>query len=214
MLRALLATRLDYVRATQLAASLGQGIAILFVVGGLLFALAGFFVSPFLFFIALFVYLGAQQESNVVQMRSLLRGIPLRAAMVTRFRTVDESAPLSAIVQELLAGYQQDFPVVRDGRVVGVLTRSNIMAALAGGPREAQVGQLMRRDCLTADENDMLDQTFERMRETQCSSVPVLRGDTLVGMLTLENVGEWMMVHSALRTGKPNDVLGVTRPDV
>jgi Zn-dependent protease len=80
VLRALLAMRLEYTRATQIAASLGQAIA-------LLFGFLGLLINPFLLFIALFVWIGAAQEASLVQMKSALAGIPVRRAMVTDFRT-------------------------------------------------------------------------------------------------------------------------------
>lgn len=69
VLRALLATRLEYGRATQIAASIGQAMA-------LFFAFVGFFVNPFLIFIALFVWIGATQEASMATMKSALGGIP------------------------------------------------------------------------------------------------------------------------------------------
>jgi Zn-dependent protease len=79
VLRALLAMRLDYVRATQVAASIGQGIAFLF-------GLAGLFGNPFLLFIALFVWIGASQEASMVQMRNSISGIPVTNAMQTKLK--------------------------------------------------------------------------------------------------------------------------------
>lgn len=192
VLRALLAMKMDYVRATKVAASVGQFMAILF-------GFVGLFNNIFLLFIALFVYLGAQEEANAVQVRSLFRGIPVRDAMITHFRALTPRDPLSLATKELLAGTQQDFPVVDGDKVVGLLTRAELMKAISEGGTDLPVDQVMRRDCPSVTETAMLDQVFPRMREGNCSSVPVLRNGRLVGMLNLENVGEFLMIQSALR---------------
>ena len=196
VLRALLAQRLDYVLATQIAASIGQTLAIAF-------GILGFFShNPLWLFIALFVYLGAEQEAHMVRVRSVMRGVPVREAMVTRFRTVSPEEPLASVIGELLAGGQQDFPVMEEDRILGMLTRRDLLAALAEGKQSVPVAEVMRRDCRTVDEADMLDTTFQRMREGECPTVPVLREGKLVGLVTLENVGEWMMIQSALRKAR------------
>lgn len=139
----------------------------------------------------------------MVQMRSVLRGVPVRNAMITRFRALSENDPLSLVVSELLSGYQTDFPVVEQDRIVGILTRSDLVTALAQRGQEARVGDVMRRDCGSVDAGEMLENTFQRMREGACGSLPVVQDGRLVGMVTLENVGEWMMVQSALGEIKP-----------
>jgi len=195
VLRALLAQRIDYVRATQIAAGIGQTLAILF-------GILGFFHNPFWLFIALFVYLGAEQEAHMVRVRSAMRGVPIREAMVTRFRTVSPEEPLASVIGELMAGSQQDFPVVEEDRLVGMLTRKDLLAAIAEGKHALPVADVMRRDFRVVDEAEMLDNTFQHMREGECRTVPVLREGRLVGLVTLENVGEWMMIQSALRKGR------------
>src|SRR5581483_5404663 len=104
-LRAMLAMRMDYVQATQVAASIGQGLA-------LLLGFVGLFSNPFLVFIALFVWIGAAGEAAVVQMKSALRGIPISRAMVTEFRTLSSADSLARAVDHVLTGFQHDFPVV------------------------------------------------------------------------------------------------------
>ena len=192
VLRALLAHRLEYVRATQIAANVGQLMAIVFGFIGLLF-------NPFLLFIALFVYLGAQEEAHAVQMRSVFRNLPVKEAMVTRFQTLLETDTLGRARDELLAGSQQDFPVVRDGRVVGLLARKALIKALSDVGTTASVGDVMQENCPAVRDTAMLDEAFQRMRGGGCSTIAVVRGGRLIGVLTLENVGEFMMVQTALQ---------------
>jgi Zn-dependent protease/CBS domain-containing protein len=195
VLRALLAQKLDYVQATQIAASVGQVLAIAF-------GILGFVLTPFWLFIALFVYLGAEQEAHMVRVRSVMRGVPIRAAMVTRFRTFAQHDSVRTAINELLAGQQHDFPVMDQDRIVGMLTRNDLLAAIAAGKYDVPIADVMRRDCRMVDEAEMLDNIFPRMREWECPTLPVLHEGRLVGLITLENVGEWMMIQSALRKAR------------
>ena len=191
-LRALLATRMEYTRATQLAAVAGQGMAILFAFWGL----RG---NPMLLFIAFFVWIGAGQEASMVQMKSALAGIPLRRAMLTEYRTLTPADTLGDAVDLLLTGSQQDFPVVEGGRVDGILTRSDLVKALEQRGRNASVTEIMKRDCPTADASEMLETVLARLRGRDCRMVPVLENGALIGLVTMDNVGEFLMVQAAER---------------
>lgn len=194
-LRALLAIRMEYTRATQLAANIGQGMA-------LVFGLVGLFTNPFLIFIALFVWIGAGQEASMTQMKSALGGIPLQRAMITDFRTLAPNDSLARAVELLLSGSQQDFPVVDAREVVGILTRGDLLTALARQQQGAPVAQVMRRDFLLADASDMLDMTFQRLQGHECRTIPIVQRGNLVGLLTMDNVGEFLSVQAALG-GRP-----------
>ncbi|MBI4262806.1 MAG: site-2 protease family protein [Acidobacteria bacterium] len=191
VLRALLAIRMEYTRATQVAATIGQGMAFVF-------GLLGLFTNPFLVFIALFVWIGAGQEAALTQMRTALGGIPLERVMITDFRTVSAQDSLAQAVQLLLSGTQQDFPVVQDHAVVGILTRADLLGALARRDERSLVGEVMRRDFCSADAADMIDVALQRLQGRDCHTVPVLRRGTLVGLLTMDNVGEFLSVQAAL----------------
>ncbi len=202
VLRALLATRLDYLRATQIAANVGQGIAFLFGLAGLFgIPFVGLSPNPFLLFIALFVFMGAAQEAAAVQMRSAFEGVPVSRAMIRDFRALRGDEPLSRAVELLLSGHQQDFPVLEGpgGPVLGILTRADLLTSLAGGRTDRRVDEVAKRSCGTAHPREMLEGVFRRMQENGCPAVPVVEADgSLVGMVTLENVGELAMVQAAL----------------
>lgn len=190
VLRSLLATRMPYPRATHYAARLGQGLAI--VLG-----LAGLFLSPILIFIALFVWLGASQEGAEAQIRSGLEGFPARAAMVIDFQTVAPGEPLSRATELILAGAQEDFPVLEDGRLVGVLTRRGLLRALAEGGADQAVVSAMERDFETADPSEMLSDVLPRLRMRECQTVPVVRDGQLLGLITPENVSDFLSIQAA-----------------
>lgn len=193
VLRALLATRMSYARATQVAATVGQGFAFVFGFLGLLW-------NPFLIFIALFVYIGASQEAALAQMKDVSRRFPVSSAMVREFRTLSEGATLEEAVDALLATSQHDFPVLDDtGNVSGLLTRQDLISALRKNDPALRVGDVMRRDIPTVTTGTRFEDAFRIMQECNCPAVPVLdRMKRLVGLLTPENVTELMMVQSAM----------------
>lgn len=196
VLRALLATRMEYTRATQIAASIGQGMA-------LLFGLVGFFVNPFLLFIALFVWIGAAQEASMVQLSAALDGIPMARAMLTNFDTLAPDDPLAEAVDSILAGSQQDFPVVEGNQVVGILTRKDLLMGLAQQGRDAPVRGVMQTDFRTVDASEMLETALRRMQTCACHTLPVVDGGRLVGLVTMENLGEFVAIQSALAGAAP-----------
>ena len=192
VLRALLATKLEYTRATQIAASVGQSIA-------MVFAFVGFFTNPFLIFIALFVWIGAAQEASMVTMKAALGGVPVRRAMMTDFRTLQPGDSLQRAIELIMATPQQDFPVLDDGRVQGILTSRDLMVALQKRGPDTLVEDVMRRDFLSLDVNEMLDTALARIHAAECCmTAPVIQRDALVGLLTSENVSEFLLIVSAL----------------
>lgn len=195
VLRALLAIRMDYTRATQIAASWGQAMALLFGFLGVLY-------NPFLIFIALFVWIGATHESGMVQVKSALGNIPVGRVMITDFQTLTDKNTLADAVELILAGSQQDFPVLDHSEVVGVLTRSDLLVALAKRDPSTPVAEVMQKDFRIVGPLDMLEGAFSYLQGCQCRTLPVERNGQLVGLLTMDNVGEFISIQSALKTAR------------
>lgn len=196
VLRALLAMNMDYVNATQIAASVGQAIAILF-------GFLGLFFNPFLVFIALFVWMGAASEASMVQLKSGLQGIPASTAMITDYQTVGPNDTLADAAHHVISGFQYDFPVQdQDGRVVGVLTKTDLIKSLTERGAEEPVGNVMRRDFETARPTDMLHAVFLKLQGCQCHTIPIIDRERLLGLVTMENVGEFLAIQDALKRNK------------
>ena len=192
VLRSLLAMVVDRVRATRTAATVGQMVA-------LAFGFIGLFGNPMLIFIALFVWIGAAQEASDVETRSILSGIPVRLAMIAEFHAVGPLDTLADVARLVLAGFQQDFPVVDGGKVVGILTRRDLMEGLAASGHEAPVHKAMHTEFATATPGEMLTEVFPRLQASRSHSLPVLEDGRLVGLLTTENVSELLMIRTAIQ---------------
>ena len=193
VLRALLAMRMEYVRATQVAANIGQGLAFVF-------GFIGLFSNPFLLFIAFFVWIGASQEASMVQMRNSISGIPVTRAMLTDFKTLSPGDKLSQVVALILSGSQHDFPVVdANGRVAGILDRDSFMKALTQHGQSVPVMDFIRRDLPAVDSHEMIEMALMRLQKTGAKTLPVTREGQLVGLITAENMTEFLMIRSALK---------------
>lgn len=196
VLRAFLAMKMDYVRATHIAANVGQIMAFIF-------GFIGLFTNPFLVFIALFVWMGAAAESSIVQMKSGLGGIPVSRVMITDFKTLKPDEPLAEAAESLLSGYQQDFPVVGgDEKILGLLTRARLVDALAKNGETTPVRNAMETRFVATHPSEMAEAAFIRLQHSHCRSMPVLRDGKLLGMVTAEIVGEFLMIQAALHGEK------------
>jgi stage IV sporulation protein FB len=196
VLRALLSSRLGFTRATEIAASIGQSVA--FALGFL-----GLFGNPILIFIAIFVYLAAASEAQLVAVRAMSRGVPVSAAMMTQFATLSPDARINEAVETLLRTSQSEFPVVDGaGRLVGLLGRGDIMRALKENGPEAAVADAMTTDIPTVGHRACLDEAFKLLQEKSAPAVGILDASgRLAGLITSETIGEMLMVREALPAG-------------
>lgn len=208
VLRAVLALRLEYARATRIAATIGQVLACVLAVIGL-------FSNALLLFIAAFVWLGAGREASACEAKAAMGGMLVREAMLTDFRTLSPQETLADVVGLLIEGAQQDFPVTEGNRVVGVLTHERIFERLGTSGEETPVGDAMERTFRTLEPNERLDHAVAEV-EDEPMTIPVLSGGCLVGLLTSDNIDERLMIRAAkarraLATQRPGESL-LSRP--
>ena len=187
VLRGLLAIRLGPVRATDISSGVGQFFGIVFI-------LIGLFFNPLLALIGLFILLGASGESQMVRQRELMRGLNVSDVMGTKPRTetVTPYHNFGQVLDAVLHGYQEDFPVVDEsGNIVGIVTRNEILAAAHSPDRYASVRDLMKTDIPTiSPDDDLFTDGYRILQESGLRALPVVRNGELVGMLTLDDVGQ------------------------
>jgi Zn-dependent protease/CBS domain-containing protein len=187
VLRGLLATRLGAVRATDVSAAIGQLFAVAFFLIGLL---GGNFL---LALVAVFIFFGATGESQMVRQHEQTRGLTVSDVMGTKPRTetVTPSHTFGQVLDSVIHGYQEDFPVLDEsGKLLGMLTRDEIMTAAHSPERYQSVRDLMKTNVPTiSSQADLFEDGLRILQQSGLRALPVTENGELVGMLTIEDVG-------------------------
>jgi Zn-dependent protease len=191
-LKALLSYRLDKVTATRIAARIGQAAA--FGLGFL-----GLFGNPLLIFIALFVFLAASHETYAVELGDATKRARMSDATITSFTRLETTASVGQAVSALLNTSQREFPVTDGGgRLRGILTRDGMIRALASSGPDTPVLDVMERDIPTISYRAPLSQATELLQSSGRPLVGVVdEGERVIGIITLENLAEFMLVDRA-----------------
>ena len=135
--------------------------------------------------------------------KNSVSGIPVTRAMLTDFKTLSPRDTLADVMELILAGSQHDFPVIdENGQVLGVLDRDSFIVALSQHGQSAPVMDFVRRDLPQLDSHEMVDYALIRLQESGSKTLPVTHGGRLVGLITAENITEYLMIRSAVRASK------------
>ncbi|HLH17162.1 MAG TPA: site-2 protease family protein [Bryobacteraceae bacterium] len=191
ILRSILALRLPVEEATRIAASAGQTLAFLMGLAGLLYG------NFLLLFVALFVWIGAAQEGAAARGRLFTAGFPVRAAMITDFRTLEHGQTIRDAGELLLKTSQHDFPVMAGNTVAGLLTRSALMRAMVAQGPEAYVAGAMDRDFKRVSPDTPLTEVMPLLSGQDRCVLVMDEDERLVGMLTSENFSEFVLLRQA-----------------
>jgi stage IV sporulation protein FB len=196
VLRALLALGTTHNRATRIAAGIGQFIAVVFGVLGLL-------SNPMLILIALFIYFGAASEATLAQVRAVSSGLRVDAVTVTGAQSLRMDSTLDDAVELLLRTSQKDFPVVDDsGAVQGLLSSGDLILALRRSPPQTPVCEVMRLGIPCVPQSMLFESAFRLLQESNSPALAVLdEQNRFVGLFTPENIGELLLVEDALASG-------------
>ncbi|MBD0778437.1 site-2 protease family protein [Maribacter sp. ANRC-HE7] len=190
VLRALLAMRTDRVRATQIAANIGQAIAVVFLLLGMLF-------NPFLIIIALFIFLGAYGENKMVQQLTLLKGHTVKEAMLTQITLLRPDDTMEKVVDLILSGTERDFIVEEHNIPVGILTNADIIKNSKN--RKEQVRTIMNTSFKTIKWDAQLKDVLRSVELKKAYFFPVLDNEgLLVGAIDMVNINEFILLQSKL----------------
>ena len=113
-------------------------------------------------------------------------------AKVTTVFTLPDTASLAEAIAQLNAHNIGALVIIgEDNGVVGILSERDIVRTVAAQGAQAlaqSVGQVMTRDVVTCSENDACAEIMERMTSHKFRHLPVLRDNTLIGLISIGDV--------------------------
>ncbi len=189
ILRALLAIRMNRIKATQIASTIGQFIAILFLLVGLLY-------NPFLIFIALIVFLGAYGENQMVHHLELLKGHTVKESSITNITTFNPKDTLSKAIKAVITSTENNFVIIENNAVKGLLFYQDIMEHAKN--ENTLIGDVMTTTFKAVDSNDDLKKVYQLIHGQKNSFFPVLENDKLIGVIDAVNLNEFIVFQSKL----------------
>ncbi|MCS6772979.1 MAG: site-2 protease family protein [Thermoflexales bacterium] len=190
--RAILAMFIGFPRATRIASAVGQVAAIGLGVFGFI---SGNFI---LVLIAVFVFFGAGQENAQALSKTVLRTRRVGDAYNKHALSLQIGDRVSRVVDYLLTSYQPDFAVMQGSRLLGIITREDVMLALSSRPDDCYVTEIMQREFLQVDANKTLDEVRQLMTERGARLAAVFDGPNYLGLISIEDISEAFAVLSFL----------------
>lgn len=190
ILRAYLSERMEYVRATRIAVTVGQGFAMLLIFLGVW--------NAWLMLIGVCLFFGAQLEDRSVVFQSVLESVRMEDVMLTGFSTLSPADTLEDALSKAVHTLQDDFPVVRGVDMVGVISKQRIVEALRRSGN-GYVQSAMVRAFEIAQRTDSLASAFRKLGGRGLNMIPVVDQQRLVGIVTMQNLMHSMALLAETR---------------
>ncbi len=188
VLRALLSYKLERHVATKIAARIGQILAVGFI-------FLGFFANPFLIFIGLFVFMGAQIESEYTESKYMLKGYKVRDVLMKQYPTIDYNETLETAVKLMLDSQNKHFLVTQNGIPMGTLNREQIIEGLSKKEEEAELPSIIDKNLILLQADSLLEDVFELVYKHKSTLMLVMENNQLIGTLDTENLLEFILIN-------------------
>lgn len=190
ILRALLAYKMDRLKATRIAAGIGQALAVGFVI-------LGFYGNPFLIFIGIFIFMGAQGEARFAQGRALVKNVMIREVMMIDIPTLEATLTIRDAAQHVLNGQNRNFVVTAQEKPVGTLGYKDIVKALAEHGEGALIESAMDRELISLPAETSLEDGLKQLQQAHKPLALVVANNKMIGIVDAQNIAEFLMMKQA-----------------
>jgi Zn-dependent protease len=188
--------------ATRVAANIGRIIGFLFIFGGIYLVFTPYWPNGiWIALIGWFLESAASGSYRQLQLQEMLKGHNASEIMSRDCVFIPPETNIERLVNEnILTSGRRCFPVVADDKVTGMMTLHNVRSV----PRERWATETVREAMTPFDKlkwvrpDEELTNVFRVLMENNINQVPVVQDGQIVGMVTRENLLNFMNVRSGL----------------
>jgi Zn-dependent protease/CBS domain-containing protein len=177
ILRAAIASSTEYGRATRIAANIGKGIAVVM-------AVFGFFYNFWLIFIAVFVYIGASQETQATEISIALEDLKVRDIMTPHVEFVSPDFTLHQFIDFIHTHKHSSYPVLEHDKLVGIITVMDLHNINREHQDTTSIRDVMHKEVLTISPDEPANTAFKTMIRHTNERMIVQENDKVQGILS------------------------------
>jgi Zn-dependent protease/CBS domain-containing protein len=177
VLRAWLAERMTYIKATREAAGIGKMFA--FIMG-----IYGLFYNFWFMLIAFFIYIGASEEEKSTEINLILEGVKIKDIMSTEVKTVPSGMSIEELVEYIFRFKHMGYPVVDDGQLKGMVTFTDVQKVPLEERKVVKVSQIMNKNIISLQEDDDAVNAFKLMAVNNVGRIIVKKVEKISGIVS------------------------------
>jgi len=181
VLRAWLAERMSYIRATREAAGIGKMFAIIM-------GIFGFFYSFWFILIAFFIYIGASEEEKATEINVILEGVKIKEIMSKEVHTVTSGISVEELVEYIFRFKHMGYPVVDDGQLKGIVTFTDMQKVSKEARKVVKVSQIMSKNIIGLQEDDDAINALKLMTLNNIGRILVKKGEKISGIISRTDI--------------------------
>ena len=190
VLRAILSYRMGRKQATRVAVRLGHIFALLFGYFGIVYG------HIFLLLIAVFIYMSASGEGMQVMVQETIKKYRIEDVLSREFVYISPATPLKKVLELIFHSHQEDFAVMDEGAIRGIVTRREVMRGMHTSGQDIPVKDVMRTDVPALKVTATLDVAQKLMHKYNTHALPVMNRDRVVGMVTMDDINRVFVMMS------------------
>jgi Zn-dependent protease/CBS domain-containing protein len=206
VLRASLAKKMGFLRATEVAANIGRVLAVVM-------AIVGIFFSIFLAFVAIFIYIAAGEELRDTRVRVALKGLKAKDIMTSGVSAVSAQDTVASVISKMVSEKRTAFPISDGQHVIGLITTSDVSRVPEKDRALMPVSKIMSSSPEgVSPETEAVD-VLDKMSSSRVLNMPVMDNGNMVGFITQADIARVVQIAMETSRGKhPQTSTGTNKP--